>query len=79
MAAMAGTSSSAPSAPEATEKEMKQSMMNEAKAMNNMEGKDEKGDVRASTLAAAMEALAAMLPEGALPLKRRSIKSMIAD
>ena len=57
MAAMASSG-------EVTEKELKKSMMNEAQAMNNMEGKDEKGDVRVTTMAAAMEAIGAMIPEG---------------
>ena len=39
-------------------------MVSEAKAMNNMEGKDEKGDVRVETMASAMEALAGMIPAG---------------
>ena len=42
--------------------EMKQSMRNEAEAMNNMEGKDEKGDIRVTTMAAAMTCLNGMIP-----------------
>ena len=41
---------------------MKQSMRNEAEAMNNMEGKDEKGDIRVTTMAAAIECLNGMIP-----------------
>ena len=47
-------------APELTEKDLKRSLASEAKAMNNMEGKDEKGDVRVETMASAMDAFQGM-------------------
>eukprot|EP00946_MAST-07B_sp_MAST-7B-sp1_P001055 g1055.t1 len=61
---MASLASAGGSAPEVTEKDLKNTMASEAKAMNNMEGKDEKGDVRVETMANAMEALVGMIPEG---------------
>ena len=45
-----------------SEQEMKQSMVNEAKAMNNMEGKDKKDDLRVWTYPTALAALLKMIP-----------------
>jgi hypothetical protein len=45
------------------DKELKTSLMNEAKAMNSMLGKDKKGDQRAQGMQNALDALAVMIPE----------------
>lgn len=44
-------------------KELKQSILSEANAMNKMEGKDEKGDIRVQTMKKAMESLVSLIPE----------------
>ena len=65
MAALAGNSKGASGdTPDITEKEMKTSIMNEAKAMNNMEGKDEADDILATTMPEAMRALEGIIPKG---------------
>jgi len=48
---------------EFTEADMKASLRSEAQAMNNMEGKDDKGDVRVSTYASALETFQNMIPK----------------
>lgn len=58
MAALADSTNAA----DLTEKDLKRSLASDAKAMNNMEGKDKKGDVHVETMASAMEALIGMIP-----------------
>lgn len=53
---------SAPPLPELSEADLKKSMVKDAKAMNIMEGKDKKGDVRIQGLAGAMAVLSGMVP-----------------
>jgi hypothetical protein len=61
------------------EQQMKQSMMNEAKAMNNMDGKDKKGDVRVSSYATALETLVSMIPTEGDKVEKFMYRSLHLD